>query len=52
MIQKLPYQAQKFPNKICNCRELNKNNFPYWNFSKFRMEFELKIREPICAKFD
>jgi hypothetical protein len=29
-----------------------RNNFLYYNFSKFRMEFELKIREPIWAKFD
>jgi hypothetical protein len=29
-----------------------RNNFSHWSFSKFRMEFELKIREPIWAKFD
>jgi hypothetical protein len=28
------------------------NRFPYWNFSKFGMEFELKIRELIWAKFE
>jgi hypothetical protein len=22
-----------------------RNNFPYWNFSRFKMEFELKIQE-------
>jgi hypothetical protein len=33
-----------------------RNNFPYWNFSKFRIEFELKIKEALgfelSMKFD
>jgi hypothetical protein len=33
-----------------------RNNFPYWNFSKYRIEFELKIKEALgfelSLKFD
>jgi hypothetical protein len=24
-----------------------RNNFPYWNFPKFRLEFELKFKEAL-----
>jgi hypothetical protein len=27
-----------------------RNNFPYWNFSKFRIEFELKMKEALGFK--
>jgi hypothetical protein len=32
-----------------NCGRVDnpiRNKFPYWNFSKFEAEFELKFREP------
>jgi hypothetical protein len=30
-----------------------RNNFPYWNFSKFGIEFELKFREDSrCLEFE
>jgi hypothetical protein len=30
-----------------------RNNFPYWNFSKFGIEFELKFREySRCLEFE
>jgi hypothetical protein len=30
-----------------------RNNFPYWNFSKFGIEFELKFREGFrCLEFE
>jgi hypothetical protein len=44
--KKMVSRAQQFPNKICTCKELNREH-PYWYISKFGMEFELKIREPI-----
>jgi hypothetical protein len=28
-----------------------RNNFPYWNFSSFRTEFELKIKESLGFEF-
>jgi hypothetical protein len=29
-----------------------RNNFPYRNFLRFEVEFELKCREPIGGKFN
>jgi hypothetical protein len=36
------------------CDEIKiRNNFPYWNFSKFGIEFELKFREDSrCLEFE
>jgi hypothetical protein len=28
-----------------------RNNFPYWDFSCFRIEFELKIKEALGFEF-
>jgi hypothetical protein len=36
---------QNFQIKYCFKYFEIRNNFPYWNFSKFRLEFELKTRE-------
>jgi hypothetical protein len=47
MIQKMPSRAQKIPNKIWNCRELNKKQLLILQIFKFGIEFELKFREPI-----
>jgi hypothetical protein len=30
--------------------DLNKEQFSYWNFSKFGIEFELKIKESLVLK--
>jgi hypothetical protein len=38
--------AQTITNKIWTCRELNKNNVPYWNFSKLGIKFDLKLEKP------
>jgi hypothetical protein len=50
MIKRWSYVAKKIPVNygIVGIR----NNFPYWNFSKFEMKFELKIREPFGSKFE
>jgi hypothetical protein len=47
MVQRISSPALKISNKIWTCRELNKNDFSYFNFSKFRIEFELKIEEAL-----
>jgi hypothetical protein len=38
---------ENFQNKYGHVYKCIRNNFPIWCFSKFRMEFELKIRELI-----
>jgi hypothetical protein len=48
----LPSLAQKIPNKIYICRELNVEQFSHWDFSKFRIECELKIGKALCLEFE
>jgi hypothetical protein len=43
---------QIFQIKYGHVDDLIRNKFLHWSFSNFGMEFELKIWEPIWAKFD
>jgi hypothetical protein len=43
---------QEFQEKCGHVEKWIRNNSPHWSFSKFRIEFELKFREPIWDKFD
>jgi hypothetical protein len=52
MIKRWSYVAQKNPVKYGIVGTCIRNNLSYWNFSKFEMEFELKIRESFGAKFE
>jgi hypothetical protein len=38
-------KLKKIVNKIWICRKLIRNNFPYWDFFKFGIEFELNSIE-------
>jgi hypothetical protein len=41
---------ENFQIKYVFARNSIRNNFPYWNFSTFEIEFELKIKEAL--RFD
>jgi hypothetical protein len=45
MIQNISSHTQKFQIKYGFVGNEIRNNFPNWNVSKFRIEFELKIKE-------
>jgi hypothetical protein len=46
-IKRWPSRARKNPNKIWICRELNKEQLYLLKLSKFRIEFELKIKKAL-----
>jgi hypothetical protein len=41
---------EKIVNKKYIYREFNRNNFHHWKFSKFWVEFKLKIKEALGFK--
>jgi hypothetical protein len=43
---------QKFQIKYRTEGFEERNNFFYWTFSKFRIEFELKIKDPLGFEFE
>jgi hypothetical protein len=43
---------QKFQIKYRTEGFEERNNFSYWTFSKFRIEFELKIKDPLGFEFE
>jgi hypothetical protein len=45
LIKRETYLAPKIPNKIWIERATDREQFSYRNFSRFEIEFELKIRE-------
>jgi hypothetical protein len=45
-------QHQKFQIKYGFGGFVKRNNFPYRKFLRFKVEFELKFREPIGVKFN
>jgi hypothetical protein len=50
LIQRWPSLAPKIPNKYGFAGNEIRNNFSYWNFSKFGIKCELKIKEALGFK--
>jgi hypothetical protein len=50
MVQKIPSQTQRIPNKILICRILNKEQLSLLGLLELEIEFELKFREPFAVK--
>jgi hypothetical protein len=52
LIQIISNSLQSWFDKKYGCDGFElRNNFPYWNFSRFGMEFELKSREASMSWF-